>query len=209
MTSSILKCAQHGRTGAQGRSASVNRTDERVQSAIAVAPHSRHGHHANARHRVRHGRIAARVAQQRRSCGPCRSVRLLSQCDTETARQGLEQALHDRSVAVQDAARAGLHELNNAPPPLVPPLPWNWRQCHARQPPHRGSAPGPTPCAWPVACSIVAVVAADVARFWTSGVDCHGTRRGVIAIPSAPQPSPRATFPKRTLGRALPSPPAR
>ncbi len=52
------------------------------------------------------------------------AVRLLSQCDTETARQGLEQALHDRSVAVQDAARAGLHELNNAPPPLVPPLPW-------------------------------------------------------------------------------------
>jgi HEAT repeat protein len=52
------------------------------------------------------------------------AVRLLSQCDTETARQGLEQALMDRSVTVQDAARAGLQELDNAPPPLVPPLPW-------------------------------------------------------------------------------------
>lgn len=52
------------------------------------------------------------------------AVRLLSQCDTESARKGLELALLDRSVTVQDAARAGLQELENAPPPLVPPLPW-------------------------------------------------------------------------------------
>lgn len=52
------------------------------------------------------------------------AVRLLAQCDTDTARQGLEHALLDRSVTVQDAARAGLQELDNAPPPLVPPLPW-------------------------------------------------------------------------------------
>ncbi|MGC4006721.1 MAG: HEAT repeat domain-containing protein [Pirellulales bacterium] len=52
------------------------------------------------------------------------AVRALGRCDTETARFALERAKADRSAIVQEAAEQSLDELAAAPPPCVPPLPW-------------------------------------------------------------------------------------
>ncbi len=52
------------------------------------------------------------------------AAKALAQCDTDTARQALADALIDRSVIVQEAAQNSLQELANIPTPQVPPLPW-------------------------------------------------------------------------------------